>query len=186
MEEWREVFDGYYVSNKNGWKNLKNLKKKKPVGFITHGYRVVSVKGRHYRYHILVAKAFPEICGKWFDGAQVHHINFNSLDNRPENLIVLSPSEHSKLHYTWQSDEFKHGSKKRGEIISKSLKGRTAKEKWVPVVQKTKSGDIIREYESITKAASINNWSQGNICMACKGQLKTAYGYIWEYKKETA
>jgi len=28
----------------------------------------------------------------------VHHINFNKLDNRPENLQVLSKSEHMKLH----------------------------------------------------------------------------------------
>jgi len=32
------------------------------------------------------------------DNEDVHHINFNKLDNRPENLQILSKSEHSKLH----------------------------------------------------------------------------------------
>ena len=31
---------------------------------------------------------------------QVHHINGVRADNRPENLMVLSPSEHTSLHAT--------------------------------------------------------------------------------------
>lgn len=41
----------------------------------------------------------------------VHHINENRLDNRPENLRVMKPSEHQHLHSTEQNktrsrDEF--------------------------------------------------------------------------------
>ena len=32
-------------------------------------------------------------------GCVVHHINGNSLDNRPENLILLPRNFHSQLHY---------------------------------------------------------------------------------------
>jgi hypothetical protein len=28
----------------------------------------------------------------------VHHLNGNPLDNRPENLLVMTPSNHAKLH----------------------------------------------------------------------------------------
>ena len=31
-------------------------------------------------------------------GEEVHHIDFNHHNNRPENLIVLSKSEHAKIH----------------------------------------------------------------------------------------
>ena len=32
----------------------------------------------------------------------VHHINGNKADNRPENLIVLTPIEHSRLEHGWE------------------------------------------------------------------------------------
>lgn len=32
------------------------------------------------------------------DGLHVHHLNHNPSDNRPENLIVLTPSEHGGRH----------------------------------------------------------------------------------------
>ena len=30
----------------------------------------------------------------------VHHINFDKLDNRIENLQIVSRSEHNKIHFT--------------------------------------------------------------------------------------
>ena len=48
--------------------------------------------------HIEVAKAFPEICGEWFEGAEVHHKDGNSLNNEASNLIVCSKKEHIEFH----------------------------------------------------------------------------------------
>ena len=48
-----------------------------------------------YRVHRLIAKAFPEICGEWFEGAVVDHINGNCLDNRAVNLRVCTSKENS-------------------------------------------------------------------------------------------
>ena len=36
-------------------------------------------------------------------------------------------------------------------------------------------------YESITEAGNATKTSPGNICYCCKGILKTAGGYHWEY-----
>lgn len=187
-EIWRDVpgKEGLYqVSNKNGWKSLNNQHKKEPTGFISHGYRVVSVNGVNYRYHILVAKAFPEICGEWFEGAQVHHKNFNKLDNRPENLIVLTPSEHSKLHYQFQPETFTKASKKRSKSISKALKGRRAYDKHIPINQLFLNGEFVKKWECMADAAKELGYSAGNICMCCKGQIKTAYGFLWQYAVNT-
>ena len=128
---------------------------------------------------MLVAKAFPEICGEWFEGAVVHHKDFNKTNNCPENLIVLSPSEHSKLHYKTQPDSFKKPSEKRSKSISNALKGRTS-EKRIPVLQLTTNGEIVKKWDSITQVSECG-FSPGNVCMCCKGITKTAYGFVWQY-----
>lgn len=51
----------------------------------------------HYA-HIEVAKAFPEICGEWFEGCHVHHKDGNPLNNEATNLIVCTKQEHVQLH----------------------------------------------------------------------------------------
>lgn len=78
-----------------------------------HGYRLVRVPLDHhladYRgfayEHLMVAE---EMLGRPLfklhadrlsaDDETVHHINFVRTDNEPENIQVLTRSEHSKLH----------------------------------------------------------------------------------------
>lgn len=36
--------------------------------------------------------------GRIPDGWEVHHIDENSLNNDPENLVALSPTDHAKIH----------------------------------------------------------------------------------------
>lgn len=43
----------------------------------------------------------------------VHHINGDKLDNRPENLEIMSHSEHSKLH--WSNPRGRAGAPKEGD-----------------------------------------------------------------------
>lgn len=46
--------------------------------------------------HMLVAE---KTIGRFLrDDEVVHHINENKLDNTPENLLVLTQSEHIRLH----------------------------------------------------------------------------------------
>jgi len=63
------------------------------------------IKGeRSVRVHRLVAVAEHGL--EALKGKVVHHKNGVSWDNRPENLELLTPSEHSKLHYE-QGDSLK-------------------------------------------------------------------------------
>lgn len=187
MEEiWRTIPDineKYLISNKNGWKNIEKKEEYQPKGIIIDGYRRVSIsRNKRMFYHVLVAKAFPEICGEWYEGCQVHHINFDSLDNRPENLIVLSPSEHSKLHYKRLPDTFKKPSKIRSKSIANALKGRRNTHLHKPILQLKLNGELVKEWECIADVVQ-KGYSPGNICYCCKGKLKSAYGYLWKYKE---
>lgn len=49
-------------------------------------------------FYVEIAKAFPEICGEWFEGCHVHHKDGNRSNNAPSNLICLSPQEHHRIH----------------------------------------------------------------------------------------
>ena len=98
-EVWKQIEDypDYSVSNLGRLFCLKEnrilegciWKKKKFVGF----------NGKIYLLHRIVAKAFPDICGKWFEGCEVHHLDKNPLNNRADNLKVCTKEEHYAYHH---------------------------------------------------------------------------------------
>ena len=47
-----------------------------------------------YVYRFVAAAFFPN----YKEGLHIHHINNNGYDCRPENLILLTPEQHSKVH----------------------------------------------------------------------------------------
>lgn len=107
------------------------------------------------RLHQLVWREFNGEIPKGYD---IHHINFNPSDNRPENLVLLSHSEHRKLH-----KEYRH----------------------IPVVALDKQGNFVAEYSSIKEASKLTCISKGNICQCCKHKsYNSAGGFIWIYKDE--
>lgn len=68
----------------------------KPIGTrsVAHsGYIKIKCADGKWRYeHRVVANAPPNM--------HVHHINENTSDNSPENLKIMSPSEHPSIHLT--------------------------------------------------------------------------------------
>ena len=55
-----------------------------------------------------------------------------------------------------------------------------------PVLQFDKENNFIAEYESAMAAGRAINNPEGSahITAVCKGNRKTAYGYIWKYKED--
>lgn len=62
----------------------------------TTGYLYIRIDGKDVGEHILVAE--KKIGRRLNPDEVVHHINGDKLDNRPENLQVMTNSEHVKLH----------------------------------------------------------------------------------------
>lgn len=73
-----------------------------------------------FRVHHLVAWAFPEICGEWFEGAEVDHLDGDPTNNVATNLRVTdrkgnmsNPNTRKKLEVFWRSEKFRTAQSER-------------------------------------------------------------------------
>lgn len=204
-EEWRDVkdYEGYQVSNLGRVRSL-DVYIKHNKGGLAHRHGII-LKGflseksdnyKGYRYslykngkqrkwfiHILVAKAFPKICGEWFEGCDVHHIDFNPLNNNANNLIILSKQEHILIHRENGKNKGinnpfygKHHTK---ETIQKAIK-----KKRKPIYQYSLDGECLCYWFSCTDCERETKMSKVSINRCCLGKQIQAYGYIWKYANE--
>jgi len=86
----------------------KSLKKLRQLKRQTHRYYYWnSGDGKKHFAHREIAKAFPEICGEWFEGCEVHHIDGNPLNNEANNLLVCTREEHLAFHKRMREEKKK-------------------------------------------------------------------------------
>lgn len=157
MEEeiWKSTIEGYeglIVSNFGNFKNAKtgtylNVHKN------PRGYSYFSFHGTKMS-HRVVARAFPEICGEWFEGCHVHHKNHNPADCRAENLIVLTKEEHYKAH--------KHKKHKTSIVGQYSLDG------------------ILFNIHLSAKDAEKWGYDSSCIYKCIHGEIKQYKGWVWK------
>ena len=189
IEWWRYIpgFVGLYmVSTFGRVKSFSQSKKKrKSAEHITYGslckstgYMRINLckdgKRNLKDIHRLVARAFPEICGKWFKGCQVNHKNEDKTDNRAENLEICT-------------GEYNCNFGTRNKTISNKLNGNknaANKHKGKSVLQLDKNGKFVQKYISALEAARTigNENMESLISKCCRGEKQTAYGFIWKYE----
>ena len=186
-EIWRDIkgYEGVYqVSNlgqvkslerkklnrwKNGFKIMKEKVLKPYKNYNNHLYVKLCNNTIKINFvHQLVAKAFPEICGEWFEGAEVHHKDLNPLNNNAENLIIISKERHRELH--------------NNNPISIGRRIEGSKFQMKPIIQLTKDYVLVNFFSSINEAERKTGISHTKICLVCQWKRNTAGGFIWKYK----
>ena len=151
MEEiWIKVDDNYIVSN---YGNVISKRRLGTKGGIIGCYDkpidryVIGMYGKTIPIHILVAKAFPDICGYWFEGCVVHHINEIKTDNRAENLQVMTREEHIKIHHNGAKRSKKTCENIRQSLIGKGIGRNNPNSK--AILQLSPNGETIKEWPCI-------------------------------------
>jgi len=93
----------YGISGRDapGWKGGRRIKKQKNTTYIKilmPEHPKSDCDGCVFEHILVVEKCLGEYLS---DGAVVHHMDFNGINNEPDNLIVFSSSaEHTKFHET--------------------------------------------------------------------------------------
>lgn len=157
---WKSVvgYEGLYeVSNQGNVRSLHKETKELSIANSKRGYRVVSLykdgNATMKNVHQLVAKAFiPNPENK----PCINHKDFNRLNNYVENLEWCTYAENN-LH-----------------SIEEGKRGKT-------IIQLTKDGEFIQQFDSIIRAESHTGIASQNIGKVCKGERKFAGNYSWEY-----
>jgi hypothetical protein len=68
-----------------------------PIGKPHHQYKYINIDGKRIREHRwIMQQHLRRKLERW---EHVHHINGDSFDNRLENLVVLSNSEHQRIEH---------------------------------------------------------------------------------------
>lgn len=114
--------------------------------------------------HTIVAQAFPEICGEWFEGAEISHLDENPLNNRAENLRYVSHTEN--INHGSRTDKVKETFKRKG--ISKKI------------VKLDNSHNIVDTFNSMADAEK-EGFNHSGISRSCYNNNLKYKGFYWQF-----
>lgn len=145
-------------------------------GYTDRGYHTVHItsdagKNKPWRVHQLVAKAFPDICGEWFDGAQVDHLNADKKDNRAANLKVCTAKENCN------NPNMKEFYKKAKPPVRRGRENNRSR----TIGKYTISGALMKVFETGREAAKEIGVCPASICLNANGLTKTCHGFVYKF-----
>lgn len=161
-----------YVNDRGGFKLLKERILKEVQSRSGHLKVKLSKNSMSKLYftHRLVAQAFipnPD------NLPVINHKDEDPINNRVENLEWCTVAYNNRYGTVRQRQAEKAHLRKHPTQYKK-------------VYQYTKSGELIKEWESICSIQNDLGYNRGNISACClrKPHYHTAYGYVWRFAKE--
>lgn len=180
VETWKVItgYENYEVSDLGRVRSVKRGIILRPFTKKGTEYKRATLWNRSKQHkfyvHRLVANAFPEICGEYFEGATVDHLNGIKDDNRAVNLRyktirdnIMNPVTHPKSAAASRKNIAKT---RNPEIIAKI---RATKSKAVKCLETGK------EYWSRLAASEDTGVHPDSIWQCCHGIRRTAGGLHW-------
>jgi hypothetical protein len=188
IEIWRSVlnYKGYYeVSNHGNVRSINRI--------------IIDKNGNELHYKSRLLKPAPNKDGYLQVGLSrnskinsycVHQLEALAFIPNPENKPTVNHIDGIKANN--YVDNLEWATKSEQAIHSLEHNLRTMPNAWIgkfgskhcaskKVTQYTKDNVFINNYGSIIEAANINKVDAGTITKVCKGEKRTAGGYIWKY-----
>ena len=113
---------------------------------------------------------------KWY---LVHRLVAQAFIQNPDNLPEVNHRDEDKENNSVQNLEW--CDRKYNVNYGTGIQ-RISEKKSKPVLQYTKSGEFVKEWESATDVQRNLNYSNSNISECCTGIRKSAYNFIWRFK----
>ena len=124
-------------------------------------YKFVIMRGKSYRIHRLVAKAFVP-------------------NPEPENFNVVNHKNGDKFNNNFDNLEWGDNSYNMFHAYKTGLR----KPRKRAILRYTKDGKFVKRYGSVLDASKELKIDDSSICKVCSGRTKTVRGYIWKYETE--
>lgn len=175
-EKWMTIKqnDNYEISNFGLVRNKKTKRVLKPA-ISNKGYYLVSLsrncKQHTYTIHKLVMEHFNRCA---FDYEVINHKDHNKLNNNIDNLEYITQKEN--IRDAWENDLCK---KVRNQAKINILKASNHTK--IKINQYDMNGKFIKQWNYIREVQKELGISNANIIKCCKGERKSAGGYIWKY-----
>ena len=157
------------------YENLYEVSDQGRVKSVGYGKDRILSPGRDKGGYLLVG-LYKNGERKWY---LVHRLVAQTFIPNPDNLPEVNHIDEVKTHNSVMNLEW---CDKKYNNNYGTHNQRMADKKSKPVLQYTKSGELVKEWKSTRDVQRNLNYNQSNISKCCTGKLKSAYNYIWKFK----